>query len=222
MLISFSGLDGAGKSTQIEKLHGWLSGHGYCPIIIWARGGYTPGFEFLKRCLRTISGHHLPGAGHTKARNDLFTKSYISRAWIVIAILDLMVLWGVYIRYQRLVGRIVICDRYIDDTLLDFRHNFPHVEFEKSVFWRFLTHITPKPDISFLLWVPVAVSLERSALKREPFPDNEETLEWRLSEYRRKQNFSEQKPVLLDGRNSSTEIFGRVLTCVNQVLNSVV
>ena len=51
-VLVFSGLDCAGKSTQIdilEKTYSELGGKIFC---FWSRGGYTPGFQFLKDCIR--------------------------------------------------------------------------------------------------------------------------------------------------------------------------
>jgi thymidylate kinase len=113
---------------------------------------------------------------------------------------DLMLYWGIYLRYQQLRGRIVICDRYLDDTRLDFRRNFPTVAFERSRLWRLLAWITPRPDVSFLLWIPVAVSLQRSQEKGEPFPDDEQTLAWRLESYMDESVFPAEDYIRLDCR----------------------
>ena len=40
MIVSISGLDGAGKSTQIKMLSKRLIEDGMSTKIIWARGGY--------------------------------------------------------------------------------------------------------------------------------------------------------------------------------------
>ena len=52
MLISFSGLDCSGKSTQINLLKEYLEDKGYEVRVVWSRGGYTPGVEFLKSIIR--------------------------------------------------------------------------------------------------------------------------------------------------------------------------
>ena len=59
-LIVFSGVDGAGKSTQIELLEIELGEQGRSFVRCWARGGYTPLFTFCKRLLRRASGTRLP------------------------------------------------------------------------------------------------------------------------------------------------------------------
>ena len=51
-LITLSGLDSAGKSTQIEKLESYFLSNNIKVKVIWSRGGYTPLFNVLKYILR--------------------------------------------------------------------------------------------------------------------------------------------------------------------------
>ena len=125
----------------------------------------------------------LPQPGRSTLRERHLSSPFVANLWLSIAIFDLMIYWGIYLRFKLLAGNVVICDRYIDDTRLDFKRNFPDVSFENYFLWRFLEWSVPAPDVSFLLWVPVDVSLQRSIEKNEPFPDDEETLQWRLTSY---------------------------------------
>ena len=47
-MIAISGLDGAGKSTQISLLKSSFESNGRNVWIFWNRGGYTPGIELIK------------------------------------------------------------------------------------------------------------------------------------------------------------------------------
>ncbi len=183
MILAISGLDGAGKSTQIELLDCWFEKHGKRVKCLWARGGYTPGFDMLKRFLRLLFGRALPTPGNSKYREKKLARRWIAKIWLTIAILDLILFWGVYLRLQRLKGYVVICDRYLYDTRLDFKQNFPHVKLEDMLIWHVMSWLVPKPDLSFLLWVPVDISVERSLYKKEPFPDDRQVLKWRLAAY---------------------------------------
>ena len=74
MLISFSGLDCAGKSTQISLLKEYLQGKGYEVSEVWSRGGYTPGIETMKKILRTLllfAGVAFAGAAQKFALIDM-------------------------------------------------------------------------------------------------------------------------------------------------------
>ena len=55
-LFVFSGLDGAGKSTQIDLLTARLRQDGTRSQVLWSRGGYTPGMLLLKRIARRLLG----------------------------------------------------------------------------------------------------------------------------------------------------------------------
>lgn len=214
MLITFSGLDGAGKSTQIQRLEQWCERNNKKVVCLWARGGYTPGFEWLKKMLRLFLGRRLPPPGTSAVRLEKLARPRVARIWLGLAMVDLMLYWGIYLRYQRLRGRAVICDRYLDDTRLDFRRNFPAILFERSVLWRLLTWITPRPDASFLLWVQVAESLRRSREKGEPFPDDEPTLAWRLAAYMDETLFPDSRYMRLDCSLSVDTVAAKIVARV--------
>ena len=206
MIIVFSGLDGAGKSTQIDRLVKRFEGGKIQVKVIWARGGYTPLFENLKKALRKITWRALPSAGHSEVREKQLSNPVIQKTWLIVAIIDLILFWGIYARILSKLGRIVICDRYLKDTLLDFRQNFPSRSVETTIFWKLLKFFTPKPNNAFLLWVPVELALERSIEKKEPFPDNKDVLEWRLASYMDEEIFPKSEYLRIDGRMAINDI----------------
>ena len=63
---------------------------------------------------------------------------------------NLILIWGIYARFLSLLGVVVICDRYINDTLLDFRRNFPKSDIENTVYWYFLKSILVLSVLSLL------------------------------------------------------------------------
>ena len=214
MLIVLSGTDCAGKSTQIDLLKNFFSKKEDSVRVLWARGGYTPIFTFLKDFLRRLTLRQLPSAGHSKRRDKAFKRAWLARLWLNLAIVDLILFWCVYLRLQLFFGRVVICDRYIDDTFLDFRFNFPEIAFEKIFFWRVLEFLIPTPNVSFLLWVPVLESLRRSREKFEPFPDDYEALCWRLNAYQNPSLFPSHTFVRLDGRRTIEDLRSFIIATV--------
>ena len=214
MMICFSGTDGAGKSTQIDLLSQLFQRNGRRYKVIWARGGYTPLFSFLKRTLQIIFGKKVPKSGPSEVRDKIFKNAIVAKIWLWIAIADLFLFYGVYARVLALLGFVIICDRYVEDTEIDFQRNFPNI-FDSSLFlWKLLIWTIPTAKYSFLLHVPVEVTMARSKQKQEPFPDSAETLKFRLSSYLNEKNFPSSKYDKIDCRSDVKSIH---LMIVNRI-----
>ena len=183
-MIAFSGLDGAGKSTQIDLLSKKYSSRGSKSLVFWSRGGYSPGMQWLKNILRiskqTSQKEHMH---RQQARAKSFSNTIVRKTWLILAILDLIFFYSVYIRLMELFGTKIICDRFIYDTLLDFELNFPEEKVEEWGLWKLLLFISVSPVKHFVITIPVIESLYRSKLKNEPFPDSKEVLKSRLNKY---------------------------------------
>jgi dTMP kinase len=214
-LITFSGLDGAGKSTQIALLTDHLNRNGARPLYIWTRGGYTAVLQGLKTLSRRILHGRLPHSGNSPQRSDAFSQGWVRRLWLYLAWLDLLWVYGVQIRWQRYRGRQVLCDRYVWDTAIDFRLNFPQEKLDDYWLWRLLGRISPRPDASFLMLLTVDESVRRSEMKGEPFPDPPEVLGQRLASYH---DLIPRVPFhVLDGSQPITALFQQILTHLAQV-----
>ena len=182
-LIVFSGLDGAGKSTQIELIKSsFLKQNKKC-FIFWSRGGYTPGFQKLKNIIRKILKNKLPKPGRSQQRDASFGNPLIKKIWLIISIVDLIFYYSIFLRIKLLLGHNIICDRFILDTKIDFNIAYPNEKIEDWLLWKVLLCCSIKPNYHFLLLISVKESMDRSLLKAEPFPDSFETLEKRLAYY---------------------------------------
>ena len=62
-----------------------------------------------------------------------------------------MRVYGVERRVRRAAGQIVLCDRYLWDTLADFEVSFPGSDVASWPLWKLLLAVTPAPDGAFLL-----------------------------------------------------------------------
>ena len=215
MIIVFSGVDCSGKSTQISLLSRRLDHLGIPNITLWCRGGYSPGFVLLKSITRFIFRAKLPSPGRSLARTNTFRNSWVTKLWLFISIFDLVLFWSIYLRLLDLLGFVIICDRYIDDTRIDFALNFPNTNFEKSLIWKILVFSVPRPQVSFLLLISPDISLKRSLLKKEPFPDSLSTLKQRYALYRELPAYSSMPYHGLRCLSSPEEIF-------NQIINKLV
>lgn len=215
--IVFSGIDGAGKTTQIERLREFLAQSNIKNDYIWIRGGYTSGFEKIKGLLRrNTNSVIIPPSGNNPERRAAFSKPIIRRIWLILAIIDLIRVIKFEIPRFLRNGTTIICDRYLLDTLVDFKINFPQEKIENWPLWKLLQKTALKPDISFLLLIPVDESIRRSDIKREPFRDTREILATRYDCYRSlSKNFSYH---LIDGLNSPDQVTEKILGILEQNL----
>ena len=152
-------------------------------LKLWTRGGNTEGINLLKNLARKLFRKKLPPSGHSKKRDELLSVSWIQKLWLTIAILDLIRIYAISIRWHLFTNKIVICDRYLWDTLIDFKINFSQIQIEKWYLWKFLVLISPKPNKSILLVIPLEESNKRCSEKYEPFPDTPKIRKFRHSLY---------------------------------------
>jgi dTMP kinase len=166
VLITFSGIDGAGKSSQTECVRQYFESRGLRPLTLWSRGGYTPAIDWLKTQLRRVLSR-TPVSGDVDGRSRYFRMGLVRRLWLWVALLDLIWVYAVRIRLRIHGGRPVVCDRYIWDSLIDFRIMFPQEQVEDWILWRLLKRLAARPAAAFLMQVPPEISAQRSAAKGE-------------------------------------------------------
>ena len=168
----------------------------------------------LRALGRKGGGDTLQPAGRTsynQKRQKLLGRGFVARVWLALAIIDLALLYGVYVRFLSWRGTVVLCDRYVGDTKIDFLRNFPEHFKPRGLLWRGLIWLSPRPSVHFLLTVPVEVSQQRSLQKNEPYPDSKETLEFRLRHYNSAAEFPSPELVRLDGTSAIDSITADIL-----------
>jgi hypothetical protein len=118
MLITLSGVDGAGKSSQAEALQQAFAVSHVRSRIVWTRVGATPLLRVLhrvrKRLARTDSGRLAVSGQRSFSRGH-----WKLRLWAVVASVDYAV-WLLYVRWRLLRGDVVIADRYLHDFEIEF------------------------------------------------------------------------------------------------------
>lgn len=174
MLITFSGLDGAGKSTLIEWLKATLEAQNH-PVAVFHMNDHLGVYAYaraardsvvaLSRGVKRPNGTGgdgcapkpdgaaaKPSAAPPASSRHLRGIRAVRNAILwnkplrrFIYPLDLLVFLGYRFYVERVRGRVLIMDRYFYDTLVD-------VSDGRRWHWiRFLLRITPTPDVPVLL-----------------------------------------------------------------------
>jgi thymidylate kinase len=160
MLISFSGIDGAGKSTQIEKLCSYLSeaGLSVTRLAFWDDVVALPVLRagFSRKFLHSDGAVGAPG--RPANRNDKNTqKWYLTVARAVLFLTDAMNLRRVVTKISSKGPATIVFDRYIYDQLATLPLNLAIAR----AYTRLLLKIAPAPDIAYLLDAVPEAACER-------------------------------------------------------------
>ena len=150
VVVSFSGLDGAGKTTQIDNLRALLGALGlresmlafWDNVVVLSR--YREGF--VHKVYKSERGIGAPDKPVN--RQDKNVRAwYLSLARHGLYLLDAVHLIWVIAKARRNGSDVVIVDRYIYDELA----NLPLENALTRAFVTFVNAIIPRPDIAYLL-----------------------------------------------------------------------
>ena len=213
MILSFSGIDSAGKTTQIDKLTSYLDVHGLKYVKKWSKARGTPGVEFLKNLVRKDKPEIQSDAERVAARREVYKSPRKQKLLYMASLLDLCWYWGVFYRWLNLTHRYLICDRYLWDTYVEMKHDFYSIDVDQSFLWKLVKAITPMPKVSFVFIIPAELSLERDLQKGT---NGTEDIERKKSKIREYMNLVGQKrwTNVMDGTKSREELHHEVLEII--------
>jgi dTMP kinase len=148
LLISFEGIEGCGKTTQADLLNNFLTGKGYCCLVTREPGGTRIGDQ-----IRAVLLHSGNSDLTLKAELFLYLASRAQHVEEVIvpALKE---------------GRVVICDRFVDSTLV-YQGLVQGIELALIDELNRMATSGVSPDLTLFIDCPVATGLKRARRRGE-------------------------------------------------------
>ena len=170
-LISVSGMDGSGKSSNTMALCQCLADRGFHVQRAWT--GLKPIFSFPFLALVRLLGYtqRVKLRGLVFFRREIRRNHAISALWPIVVALDFVprAIVSVVIPLHR--GKIVVSDRYAYDVVAELIQE-AHIGSRISTI---LLNLLPRPDIAFLMDVDEDLAWERAIVpgraREQPYYD---------------------------------------------------
>jgi thymidylate kinase len=160
LLVTFSGLDGSGKSTQIANLLAHLDHRGMRAVSLAFWDDVVVAKRYRERFVHKVYGSE-PGVGTperpVERRDKNVRKWYLSIIRHGLYLLDAINLCEVLGRSHRGSPDVIVMDRYIYDQLA----NLPLGNPLSRTFIRLVDSLVPKPDVAYLLDADVEAARAR-------------------------------------------------------------
>ncbi len=200
LFLSFEGIEGSGKSTQIQKLREHLTEQGREVLVLREPGGTSFG-EKLRAAL----------LGHDTTLDPL-AETFVFLASRVQLLREKIL--------PHLTGprRVVLLDRYLDSTLV---YQALAQGKDPAALWQLFAHppLTLLPHATLFLDITVEKSLERQALRGQ----SKDYFESRHQEFQRAlmegyQLLARQHPeriLTIDAAGASDEVFRAIITALS-------
>lgn len=208
MIVSFSGIDSAGKTTQIEMLLRYCDENNIRAKRLWGKARGTPGVEFLKSLVRR--DRKMSKEEKQEYRAEFFQNMKKKRFLLIMSLLDLLWYFGIYYRIESLFHKVTILDRYVWDTYIEVSTEFTGIPFENWLLWKMVVWLSPKPRHSFLFVIPAEESLRRDIQKNDLTVDALELKQAKIDLYMQLKD-EEKWTHVMDGMKSREELHQSVL-----------
>lgn len=145
-LIAISGLDGSGKTTQIELLSKYLANRNVKFKHLWFRWVAFLSYPLLalSRLLGYTKWKTVNRSNVRYAERNFYRNRALVRLWPWLFTLDALIYSFLQIKARRILGYIILCDRFIPDIIVDMMCETRDHHLLKRLIGRLLLSLIPK------------------------------------------------------------------------------
>ena len=178
-VVCLSGPDGVGKTTQARALMKQLDSQGMTPRYQWLRFSHFFALPFLGYMrIIGINRKIMTKDGRCTRHVDLSGAEWLRLSFFVAVTIDMLIGSILKIRIPVALGRTVVCDRFIVDTLVDAAIAAGDETFHESPIGSILMRLIPPRTVTFVL-----TDTPEVLLSRRPEIPSLEDIELRLKLY---------------------------------------
>ncbi len=159
-VIAICGIDGAGKTTQIELLEKYLRKKGLSVKRVWFRWNAFFSYPFLALCrlLGYTQWKTIERSNIRYAERRFYMNKALAKIWPWLFTLDSLLHLIIKVRLWASIGYTVLCDRFILDVLVDMMCETKNYQLLKHVAGKLLLSLITKED-SKLMVIDVVESI---------------------------------------------------------------
>lgn len=164
-LVTLSGVDGSGKTTHAERLLSTLEICDLKAVYVWSRCGVFPWLKIFRLASQSsnLIDPNQDTASVLARRRRRLQNPIMRVTWIFLSLADLVVRYNFEVRLHRLIGDVVVCDRYIYDAIVEMHASLPDCTSWATIEEKLLFFLCPKPNIAWSLDCPREIGVTRKS-----------------------------------------------------------
>lgn len=162
--VCFAGIDGSGKTTQAEALIEEMKKNEIEAKYAWNRFEgrmLTPFTVITKKIFFRGKNAINDPADYYDTKKRLLKNRILSVGYQYFLLFDYFFQILFRVKIPLLVGKNIVCDRYVYDIIVDLSVDFNYSEEKAKRMLKNLLHLFPKPDLIFLVDVPEEIAYQR-------------------------------------------------------------
>lgn len=166
MIVSLSGIDGAGKTTHGRALVRAFETSETRARLYWSRFGSSEHKGHDNRD-REPECNSVDIASQLARRRRRLQNPMMRTSWLTVNLIHYIARCNLHVRVPLLLSTVVVCDRYTYDAIVEIQASLPDGgRWSQSAAW-LVTTLCPRPNVAWLLDVGPEVSVGRQA-EQEP------------------------------------------------------